>query len=57
MQQLDTFYALSVFTVKVLCQPHTEYCVQAWSPYLVKDSQCLEKAQTPEEGHYDGQGA
>jgi len=27
---------------------HMEYCVQAWSPYLVKDIECLEKVQRRE---------
>ena len=30
---------------KTYIRPCVEYCVQAWSPYLVKDVQCLERVQ------------
>ena len=28
---------------KAIVRPHSEYCIQAWNPYLRKDVECLKK--------------
>ena len=33
------------FLYKTYIRPHLEYCVQLWSPYLVKDVNSLERVQ------------
>ena len=30
---------------KTYVRPHVEFCIQAWSPHLKRDIQCLEKVQ------------
>jgi len=30
---------------KTYVRPHMEFCIQAWSPYLQKDTKCLENIQ------------
>jgi len=37
--------ATSVIKMGTYISPHIEYCIQAWSPYLVKDIEILEKVQ------------
>jgi len=34
-----------VFLYKMYVQPHLEYCVQVWNPYLARDIDILEKVQ------------
>ena len=37
--------SLTVPLYKAIVIPHLEYCIQAWSPYLRKDIDMLEKIQ------------
>ncbi len=37
--------SLIVPLYKAIVKPHLEYCIQAWSPYLRKDIDMLEKIQ------------
>ena len=34
-----------ILIYKTYVRPHMEYCIQAWSPHLVKDIQILESVQ------------
>ena len=42
-QRLDKEDFKLIYTVYI--RPHLEYCVQAWSPYLAKDIEILERVQ------------
>ena len=37
--------SLIVPLYKAIVRPHLDYCIQAWSPYLRKDIDMLEKIQ------------
>ena len=38
--------SLIVPLYKAIARSHLEYCIQAWSPYLRKDTEMLEKIQS-----------
>jgi len=42
-KELDKEDFLIIYNTYI--RPHLEYCVQAWSPHLVKDKVCLERIQ------------
>ena len=42
-KRLDADNLLLIY--KTYVRPHMEYCIQAWSPHLVKDIQVLESVQ------------
>jgi len=42
-KRLDKKNFLTMY--KLYVRPHLEYCVQAWSPNLIADKECLEKVQ------------
>ena len=42
-RRLDKKDFLTIY--KAYIRPHLEYCIQAWSPHLVKDIEVLEKVQ------------
>jgi len=43
-RRLDKEDFMLIYTMYI--RPLMEYCVQAWSPYLKKDIECLKKVQS-----------
>ena len=35
--------SLIIYLYKAIVRPHLDYCIQAWSPYIRKDRDMLEK--------------